>query len=234
MKKKWPNGRRFSPSSFIDLSLSLFPWTPAMRQTRKWGIVTPGNSFKIHKETKRNQNNIYGFWFPSHGTVWWTCRQLDFYHITEVLIVWCLIGYCVGNLATSREARQQGQLGSSTKLGECFFRKEDAYWHTLEPVTSPGWRTVPLPIRHFFHLVQPWVGLAVGKSKRFIGASDRYPPWSSVHHDPSFISPTCLLYQSQTLQNIWWLSKTQAQLEEQTLQSKNRHPRQSSAHLLPH
>ena len=87
----------------------------------------------------------------------------------------------------------------------------------------------PLPIRHLFYLVQPWVGLAVGKSKRFIGASHRHSLPFSVHHHPSFISPTCLLYQSQ---NTWWLSKTRQQLEERTSPSKNRHLRQSSAHLL--
>lgn len=90
------------------------------------------------------------------------------------------------------------------------------------------------PLGMWFHLVQPWVGLAVGKSKRFIGAWDRYPLWSSVHHHPSFISPTCLLYQSPTAPNIWWLSKNLVAIRGANLTSENRHPRQRSAHLLPH
>ncbi len=64
----------FSPSSFMHLSLSLFPQTPVMRQTRKWGIVTPGNSFKTHRE-KKKQKRHPSLWFLSHGAVWWTGRQ---------------------------------------------------------------------------------------------------------------------------------------------------------------
>lgn len=41
----------FSLSSVIDLSLSLFPHTPVMRQT--WRIVTAGNSSRIHKQTEK-------------------------------------------------------------------------------------------------------------------------------------------------------------------------------------
>ena len=73
---------------------------------------------------------------------------------------------------------------------------------SLEPIRSLGWRTVPLPMRHLFHLVQPWAGLAGGKSKRCINASDRHPLRSSVHHHPPVISPTSSLSKPNTAEHM--------------------------------
>lgn len=193
----------FSLSSVIDLSLSLFPHTPVMRQT--WRIVTAGNSSRIHKQTEKQPEMTSRTLRRS--------MQLSVGCAKKKLDLWQKYWLCDYDMGNSAQ-HLQGQ-------------------HHLGAGHLAGGQSL-CPAGMLFHLVQPWVVPAVGKSKRFIVASNRIPcgPQYIIIH-LSF-PPTCLLYESQTPPNIWWLLKTQEQLEEQTSRSKNRHPRQSSAQLLPH
>lgn len=94
------------------------------------------------------------------------------------------------------------------------------HWESVDPLRSPGWRTVML-----FLLVQPRVGRQWGNPKDLL-----------MHHKdiscgPPYIiiqlsfPPTYLRYQSPRTYGDFRL--TQEQLEERTSQPKNRHLRQS-------